>query len=81
MELKRDVLDTMIAWKTKRNRKPMLLQGARQVGKTWLLKKLGKQVFDNCVIVNIDREPVIADILEHVPENMKLRLIGYARQD
>ncbi len=62
MELKRDVLDTMIAWKTKRNRKPMLLQGARQVGKTWLLKKLGKQVFDNCVIVNIDREPVIADI-------------------
>lgn len=45
MELKRDILNSLIAWKTKRKRKPLLLQGARQVGKSWLLKKcflLGK---------------------------------------
>ncbi len=62
MELKRDILEAMIAWKTKRKRKPLLLQGARQVGKSWLLRKLGEIAFDNCVIVNIDREPAIADI-------------------
>lgn len=62
MELKRDILEAMIAWKTKRKRKPLLLQGARQVGKSWLLKKLGEVAFDNCLIVNIDREPAVADI-------------------
>lgn len=62
MELKRNILEAMIAWKTKRKRKPLLLQGARQVGKSWLLKKLGEVAFDNCVIVNIDREPTVADI-------------------
>ena len=62
MELKRDKLNEMIAWKNKRKRKPLLLQGARQVGKSWLLKKLGEVAFDNCVIVNIDREPAIREL-------------------
>ena len=62
MELKRDLLEAMMAWKNRRKRKPLLLQGARQVGKSWLLKKLGEVAFENCVIVNIDREPAVADI-------------------
>ena len=62
MELKRDILEAMIAWKAKRKRKPLLLQGARQVGKSWLLKKLGEVAFENYVVVNIDREPTVADI-------------------
>lgn len=64
MELKRDILNSLIAWKTKRKRKPLLLQGARQVGKSWLLKKLGETAFDNCIVINIDRESAIADIFE-----------------
>lgn len=62
MELKRDILQKLIAWKSKRKRKPLLLQGARQVGKSWLLKKLGEVAFDNCVVVNIDKESAIADV-------------------
>lgn len=37
MELKRDLLEELIVWKSKRKRKPLILQGARQVGKSWLL--------------------------------------------
>jgi uncharacterized protein len=39
MEIERDVSLKLIAWKDHRNRKPLILQGARQVGKTWLLKR------------------------------------------
>ena len=53
MELKRDLLDGLISWKSKRKRKPLILQGARQVGKTWLLRKFGEVAFDNCVIPQI----------------------------
>lgn len=62
MELKRDILETLVEWKSKRKRKPLLLQGARQVGKSWLLKKLGEVAFENYVVVNIDKEPTIAEI-------------------
>lgn len=68
MELKRDILESLIAWKTKRKRKPLLLQGARQVGKSWLLRKLGEVAFDNCVVVNIDREPTVAEIFSKTKE-------------
>lgn len=60
-ELKRDLMDELIAWKSKRRRKPLVLLGARQVGKSWLPRKLGETAFDNCVVVNVDRD---ADIRE-----------------
>ena len=58
MELKRDVLDTMIAWKTKRNRKPMLLQGARQVGKTTSVRSFAVTHYNHFVEVNFIKTPL-----------------------
>ena len=72
MELKRDLLEELIAWKSKRKRKPLILQGARQVGKSWLLKKLGEVAFDNCVIVNVDKEPEIRDVFTKTKDPVRI---------
>ena len=43
MVIKRDILSKLIKWRDSKNRKPLILQGARQVGKTWALKQFGKE--------------------------------------
>ena len=50
----RTVLPDLVAWKDDSKRKPLLLLGARQVGKTWLLKELGRQEFERTVYVGLD---------------------------
>jgi len=56
MEIKRDLLDDLIKWKNSRYRKPLVLQGARQVGKSFILKQFGAQCFENCCYINFDFE-------------------------
>jgi predicted AAA+ superfamily ATPase len=45
-------------WKNKKLLKPLLLTGARQVGKTWLMKNLGQNEFDNFVYLNFEKDQV-----------------------
>ncbi len=71
-ELKRFLLNEMIQWKEKRKRKPLVLQGARQVGKTWLLKKFGSLCFDNLVVVNIDKDISIREVFERTKDPHRL---------
>jgi uncharacterized protein len=52
--MKRDKLTDLIIWKKISYRKPLILRGARQTGKTWLLKEFGKRYFLNCVYVNFE---------------------------
>jgi len=56
MEIKRDILNDLKQWKSSRHRKPLVLQGARQVGKSFILKEFGEQCFENCCYVNFDFE-------------------------
>ena len=48
----------MVEWKDSKTRKPLLLLGARQVGKTWLMKEFGMNEYENVVYVNCDTEPL-----------------------
>ncbi|MCL1959986.1 MAG: AAA family ATPase, partial [Spirochaetes bacterium] len=43
-------------WKSSANRKPLVLYGARQVGKTWLLKEFGKREFELTIYINFDAD-------------------------
>ena len=52
--MERFVLNDLIEWKQSKDRKPLILQGARQVGKTWIMKEFGKLCFENCVYFNFD---------------------------
>ena len=56
MEIKRDIQAKLLKWLTSRNRKPLVLQGARQVGKTWSLKQFGKLNFENVAYFNFDEQ-------------------------
>jgi predicted AAA+ superfamily ATPase len=47
-------LSALKAWKNKQNRKPLLIRGARQVGKTWLMKDFGTQEYSHCVYISFD---------------------------
>lgn len=54
--MKRRAYNSLIAWKNDRNRKPLMLEGARQVGKTWLLKEFGRNEYQNYVYINCSDE-------------------------
>jgi len=56
MDIERDILNDLINWKNSTYRKPLVLQGARQTGKSWILKKFGKTMFSNYVYINFDGE-------------------------
>ncbi|MCL1819765.1 MAG: ATP-binding protein [Oscillospiraceae bacterium] len=55
--MKRLLMDDLIRWKNKENRLPLILKGARQVGKTWLLNEFGKTAFDDVLYINFENAP------------------------
>ena len=61
MEIKRDIIETFQNWKESPRRKPMLLQGARQIGKTWAVEQFGKTCYEHFVKFDLDRSPEIID--------------------
>lgn len=52
--MERMLMRELVRWKEKRNRKPLILQGARQVGKTWLMKEFGRENYKYVAYVNMD---------------------------
>ena len=50
----RTALEKLKKWKDSKNRKPLIIEGARQVGKTWLMKEFGKTEYQDTVYVNFD---------------------------
>ena len=60
----RFILNKLIEWKSSLNRKPLILQGARQVGKTWIMKEFGKKYFDNYVYFNFDENNDLKDLFK-----------------
>ncbi len=62
--MRRKAIEQLAAWKERDDRKPMILKGARQVGKTWLMKAFGEKYYDNYVYVNFDEEDEIKSLFE-----------------
>ena len=55
--MNRSAMEDLIAWKNRNGRKPLILRGARQVGKTWLMKEFGKRHFESVAYVNFEDNP------------------------
>lgn len=70
--MKRLLLSQLKQWKQSSTKKPLLLLGARQVGKTWLMKEFGKTQYDNVVYLNFDTNKSIHRFFENdiSPENI-----------
>ena len=62
--MKRNALESLIRWKSSEDRKPMVLKGARQVGKTWLMKAFGQNCYQHTVYFNFDEEDELKSIFE-----------------
>ena len=62
--MKRNALEDLLRWKSGEDRKPMVLKGARQVGKTWLMKEFGRVAYDSFVYFNFDEEEELKSIFE-----------------
>lgn len=58
----RYAMENLREWKNKKNRKPLIIEGARQVGKTWLMKEFGKQEYTNTVYINFDSNSKMAEL-------------------
>ena len=50
----REKVEELKKWKESPNRKPLIIRGARQVGKTWLMKEFGKKNYEKCAYINFD---------------------------
>lgn len=57
-------MDDLLAWKTSRHRKPLILKGVRQVGKTWLLKEFGKRHYENTAYFSFDENEAYRQFFE-----------------
>jgi predicted AAA+ superfamily ATPase len=63
--MKRTVTDFLNRWKTSTNRKPLILRGARQVGKTYILKEFGEAAFPRYHYVNFEKDERLGRLFEH----------------
>lgn len=52
--MKRNAFENLIKWKETDSRKPLIIKGARQVGKTWLMKEFGKIYYDKVAYINFE---------------------------
>lgn len=52
--MKREIINNLIKWKESKNRKPLIIHGARQVGKTYIVKQFAKEYYDNLIYVNFE---------------------------
>lgn len=75
-------LQQLNQWKDSSDRKPLIIRGARQVGKTWLMKEFGRQSFDNCCYFNFEQRDALWNIFEGdlSPARILIQLSVYARQ-
>lgn len=62
--MKRKIYNQLLKWKEDKDRKPLILLGARQVGKTWIMQHFGKEEYKKVAYVNCDDEPRMKQLFE-----------------
>lgn len=81
--MERMILDDLKKWKEKKNRKPLIIQGARQVGKTWIMKEFGRQCFEQVVYISFDNNEQLKNIFDldyNIPRILSALKIASGKQ-
>ena len=60
----RMAIEQLKKWKAKKHRKPLIIRGARQVGKTWLMKEFGASEYESVVYINFDNNERMKNLFE-----------------
>ena len=72
MRIERDVINQFKAWKEAPDRKPILLKGARQIGKTWAMETFGQECFKYCVKFDFDRQQELKSVFQATKDPQRL---------
>ena len=64
--MKRNIINQLVTWKTRTNRMPLLVRGARQTGKTYIVEWFGQQYFDNLITINFELNPELKQSFEQL---------------
>lgn len=64
MKIEREIINRFKAWKEAPDRKPILLKGARQIGKTWAMETFGNECFKYCVKFDFDKQPELKSVFQ-----------------
>lgn len=70
--IERDVTQQLLAWKNSSDRKPLIVRGARQIGKSWAVEDFGKRYFEHLAVFNFDRKRELAEVFEKTKEPSRL---------
>ena len=62
--MERELFTKLERWMRKKNRKPLIIQGARQVGKTWIMKEFGARFYEKTVYIKFDNNNEMKDVFE-----------------
>lgn len=72
MRIEREIINEFKSWKDSPNRKPILLKGARQIGKTWAMETFGRDCFKYCVKFDFDRQPELKSAFQATKDPKRL---------
>lgn len=74
MIIEREILQSFANWKNSRNRHPLIVQGARQIGKSWALKEFGRRYYKHTAVFNFDKSKELKELFARTKDTK--RLIG-----
>lgn len=70
--MERKIMEKLLKWKNSTNRKPLILKGARQVGKTYILKQFGKENYTNVAYFNFDHDTTLYQLFENTKDPKRI---------
>ena len=81
--MKRIAIQQLIEWKNRSDRKPLIIRGARQVGKTWLMKEFAKTEYEDFIYVNFELDEVMKNLFDEglQPERLLFKLKTFSGID
>lgn len=68
----RKIMEKLIAWKNDKDRKPLILRGARQVGKTYIIKQFGQENYDGVAYFNFDHDTQLYNMFENTKDPVRI---------
>ena len=74
--MQRDALQKLIQWKNSRGRKPLILKGARQTGKTWLMKEFGRLYYKDTIYINFENEQRFRSLFQPITVGRLARVLS-----
>ena len=72
MEIQRDIIQSLIGWKSNEGRKPLIIRGARQIGKTFAMKMFGERYYDHVAYFNFDSSEELCREFEQTKDPKRL---------